>query len=237
MKKVFITALLAVLCSAGANAQHYRDSKYYNPSTGRLDYSQHRIGFIRSNGIRGYVGLRVGPAFSMVNSDDVYLDGGRMRTGVNVGVVGGIPLSFRVPLYFETGLMYTQKGGIKNLSVTGDRMTYSMNYLEFPITLKYICNVSRLFSIQPYAGGFLACGVGGTIKNFGQREAYSSFGTETAAYPNFRRFDGGLKIGCGFGIDMFYADISYDFGLANVSHDYFADSKTGSLQLNVGVNF
>ena len=75
-------------------------------------------------------------------------------------------------------------------------------------------------------------GVGGKIKNFAEREAQSSFRSD-----NFRRLDGGLRIGCGIGYDMFYADLTYDIGLANICHDSFDKSHNGALLLNFGVNF
>ncbi|MBS1444488.1 MAG: PorT family protein, partial [Prevotella sp.] len=53
----------------------------------------------------------------------------------------------------------------------------------------------------------------------------------------FRRLDGGIRIGCVIGYDMFYADLTYDIGLANICHDSFDKSRNGALQFNFGVNF
>lgn len=234
MKKTIILALLTVICGMSANAQsswrNSRNGSSYGYSSRRTSGS---YGY-SNNYNRSYVGLRIGGAFSTVNSDDKYLDGGKSMTGLDIGIVTGMPITSSAPLYFETGLEYVEKGGKSGKNSAFDKMTYSLNYLEVPLTLKYICNVDRNLSIQPYAGGYLACGVGGKIKDFGDRVAYSSFGEKSY---NFQRFDGGLKVGCGVGVDMFYADLSYDIGLANISHDDFDQSKTGSLQLTVGVNF
>lgn len=232
MKKTIILALLTVICSIGANAQSsWRSTRGSHSSRGGYSNRSSIYGY---NSNRPYVGFRIGGAFSTVNSDDKYLDGGKAMSGLDIGVVAGMPITPSTPLYFETGLEYVEKGGKSGSKSKYDQMSYSLNYLEVPITLKYIYNVDRTFSVQPYAGGYLACGVGGKIKNFGDRVAYSSFGDRS---DNFKRFDGGLKVGCGVGMDMFYADLSYDIGLANISHDYFDESKTGSLQLTVGVNF
>lgn len=46
-----------------------------------------------------------------------------------------------------------------------------------------------------------------------------------------------IILGCGIGYDMFYADLTYDIGLANICHDTFDTSHNGALMLNVGVNF
>lgn len=229
MKKIIVMALAAV-CTLSASAQSYRESRYYNNRTDRLDYGSRRY---LGGGTRlgdTYYGLRIGPSFSTVNSDDSRLDGGDSQVGLNVGAVVGLPLSDRLPLYFETGLYYTEKGGKKDLG--SKKMTYDLNYLEVPLTVKYIYNVDPHFSIQPLFGGYLACGVGGKIKNFEDRAAQNSFSED-----NFKRFDGGLRLGCGVAYDLFYADITYDIGLANICHDTFDTSHNGCLTLNFGVNF
>jgi len=230
MKRIMIMALMAATISLTVSAQNYQNSKYYNRNTGRLDYSHsHRWGGGTKTG-QTYYGLRIGPSFSTVNSDDSRLDGGDSQTGLTVGAVAGLPLSNNVPLYFETGIYYTEKGGKKK--VDGKKMTYDLNYLEVPLTLKYIYDVDGHFSIQPLFGGYLSCGVGGKIKNFGDREAQSSFNDD-----NFKRFDGGLRLGCGVAYDVFYMDVTYDIGLANICHDTFDTSHNGCLTLNLGVNF
>ena len=230
MKRLLITALAAVALWLPVQAQHYCNSRYYDPETDRLDYSygRHDSGLGTGN---MYYGFRIGPSFSFVNSDDKTLDGGDWQTGLNVGVLVGIPLSRAVPLYLEGGLFYNEKGGRKRLA-DGKKMTYDLNYLQLPIVLKYIYNIDRHFTIQPFFGGYLAYGIGGKIKNFGTREAFSSFSDDA-----FQRFDGGLRLGCGVGYDLFYADLSYDIGLSNICHDTFDTSHNGCLMLNFGVNF
>lgn len=229
MKKFFIMTLAAIVLGLPAQAQQYRNSRYYNQRTDRLDYGRHSIG----NGITAgytYYGLRIGPAFSTVNSDDATLDGGKSQTGLDVGAVVGFPLSNTTPLFLETGLSYIEKGGKKDL---GDKkMTYDLNYLEVPIVVKYVYDIDGSFSVQPFIGGYLSCGVGGKIKNYESRDAFNSF-SENA----FQRFDGGLRVGCGVGYDVFYADLSYDIGLTNICHDMFDTSHNGCLALTVGVNF
>lgn len=231
MKKIALLIVAIVLTAMPMAAQNYRQSRYYNPRTGHLDYGRHDREDPGFRGTDTYFGLRLGPSFSYVSSDDSRLNGGDWQTGLNVGAVVGIPLSNYQPIYFETGLFYTEKGGKKNLD-TGKKMTYSLNYLEVPLVVKYKYNVDPHFSIQPQVGGYLACGVGGKIKNFEEREAENSFSKD-----NFQRFDGGIRIGCGMAYDMFYCDLTYDIGLANICHDTFDKSRNGGLQLNFGVNF
>ncbi len=230
MKKYLIMTLAALTLSATAGAQAYKNSRYYNERTGHLDYSQrHNDSFFGQSA--NYYGLRIGPSFSTVNSDDDNLDGGKSQTGLNVGAVVGFSLSPQAPLYLETGLFYNEKGGKKNLS-NGKKMTYDLNYLEMPVVVKYAIEMDGGFSIQPFAGGYFACGVGGKIRNYRDRVAESSFSSQY-----FKRFDAGLRLGCGIGYDMLYADLSYDIGLANICHDEFDRSHNGCLSLNFGVNF
>ena len=201
MKRIVFIMMAILLAVIPSTAQNYKNSRYYNKKTGHLDYRyNHSYG-------APYFGFRIGPAFTYVNSDDSRLDGGDWQTGLNVGVVAGIPLTDTAPLYLETGLSYIEKGGKKDL-VSGKKMTYDLNYLQIPAVLKYKYDVDDHLSIQ------------------------SSFRSD-----NFRRLDGGLRIGCGIGYDMFYADLTYDIGLANICHDSFDKSHNGALLLNFGVNF
>lgn len=214
-----------------ATAQSYYESRYYNHCSGRLDYGGSNS-WLDSGEM--YYGLRIGPSFSKVNSDDPELDGGNWQTGLNLAVIMGIPLTNEMPLYIETGLAYTEKGGKKKVtSLEGKKkMTYDLNYLEIPIVLKYVCDIDGHFTLQPYFGGYLACGISGKIKNYGERKAFNSFSDDA-----FQRFDGGLRFGIGAGYEMFYADLAFDLGLSNICHDMFDTSHNRSLTLNFGVNF
>ena len=155
-----------------------------------------------------------------------------MKTGLDVGAVVGVQLGYRSPVYFETGLSYIEKGG--EGSYNGSKFTYNLDYLEMPLVLKYIHNFDRNFSIQPFFGGYLSAGVGGKIKDYHLRESYSAFGD---GMDQFKRFDGGLRMGVGIQYDLFYADLTYDLGLANIGQDDFDDTKNSAVMLNIGVNF
>lgn len=234
-----LLAALALLSCATASAQHYTQSRYYNNQTRRLDYSRGQGTW--SNRYRyhlnpyNYFGLRIGAALGTVISDDPALDGGKVKTGLNLAAVAGISLSQDAPLYFETGLQYIEKGGKKDYA--GRDFTYMLRYMEVPLLIKYCYSPDGHFAIQPFAGGYLACGVGGKMKNFRDRDIYPSFGKGSLEQPAFQRFDGGLKVGCGFSYDVLYADVTYEYGLTNISHDYFDTSHNSVFSINVGVNF
>ena len=180
-----------------------------------------------------YGGLRVGLNVTTVNSDSPILDGNQAKTGLNVGVALGTSLTHYTPLYVERGLYYTQKGG--KSEVGGEKFTYNLDYLELPIVFKYKGDLGGGAVIEPFVGGYVACGVGGKIKDYNHRAAYSSFSDDYD--DNFNRFDGGLRIGCGLSYDMLYVEAAYDAGLANVGKDAFDDTHTGAFNLTVGINF
>lgn len=79
MKRLAFIMMALLLTLMPAAAQNYRDSRYYNSRTDRLDY---RYNYNYSS---PYYGFRIGPAFTFVNSDDSRLDGGDWQTGLNVG--------------------------------------------------------------------------------------------------------------------------------------------------------
>ena len=228
MKRLIITTLTVAALLMPAKAQDYQYSRYYNHDTGRLDYGRHDSGLGTGN---MYYGIRIGPAFSFVNSDDPELDGDDWHTGLTVGALVGLPLSQSIPLYIEAGLQYTEKGG-KQRRDSGKKKVYNLNYIEMPIVVKYIYPVTEHITLHPFFGGYLAYGINGRIKDYETRKTCQSFSDS-----KFQRFDGGLRLGCGIGYDLFYVDLSYDIGLSNICHDNFDSSKNGSLSLNFGVNF
>lgn len=212
-----IAALLLFAAVTPMSAQY--DRHEYRRSADSFDY-EHNV----------YYGLRLGLAVASVNSDDAQLNGSSAQAGLNVGAVIGFQLAQDFPVFLESGLFYTQKGGKGNYD--GKKFTYDLNYLEVPILVKYKYSFDDDLSIQPFGGGYLALGVSGKVKDYGERSTCSSFSDGF-----FKRFDGGLRIGCGLEYQMLYVDAAYEFGLANICHSDFETSHNGCFYLNVGVNF
>ncbi|MBR2016475.1 MAG: PorT family protein [Prevotella sp.] len=211
MKKL-ILSIMTIVLSIPAMAQSYMTTEDY-----KKEYLY-------------YYGLRLGMNLSTVSSDDSYLDGGDIQAGLNIGALVGFQLSPQAPVYLESGLFYTEKGGKgKN---QGKKFIYNLNYLEVPVVIKYKFDVDGDFSVHPFAGGYMAWGIGGRIKNYGDRETYKTF-----CEDNFKRFDGGIRLGCGFEYQILYGEMAYDLGIANIGHDDFGSSKNGCFSINFGVNF
>ena len=179
-------ALMSLVLTLPALAQYGRPHYYSRPPAAYRPAPVHNH---RPSYADIYYGMRIGAAFATVNSDDRYLDGGSAKTGLNVGFVAGFQVAYRSPVYFETGLSYIEKGGKGG---PNGSYSYGLNYLEVPFLIKYQHNFDRLTSIQPFAGVYCAAGVGGKIKEKDQRLTQSSFSDDA-----FKRFDGGVRIGCG----------------------------------------
>lgn len=216
MRKYIIVALLSAIAVLPIQAQ--RRGGLFGGG-----YS-HGYGY-REN----YFGLRVGPVFTGVHSDDSRLDL-NAQTGLNIGCALGFNMASSMPLYLETGLYYVEKGGKKGSD--NSKITCDLNYLQVPLVVKYVYEFDRDMSLQPFLGFYGALGVGGKYKTYDEDRAYSSFDDDY-----FRRLDAGIRIGCGFGFNMFYADLTYDLGLANISHDDFDSATNGAFYVTMGVNF
>lgn len=225
MKKFFALAVMGFMTALGMNAQYRGTHRVSSPGYQRVLPSR-RFGYAGyyDTTYRPYLGLRIGPTFSGVGGDN----NSDVKTGVNVGMAVGLPLSTYLPMSLETGLYYTEKGGKNNVT------SAKLDYLEVPLVFKYHAYVGGRCTVQPYIGGFASLGVGGKIKDKADLVAYSSFGDRASQY---RRGDAGIKLGCGMAFDMFYVDLNYDWGLANISHSDYFDAHTNCVTLNVGVNF
>ena len=170
MKKTLLLSLLCMILAMPAMAQPgYRYGRGYNPRIQTV--GRHGNEYIAWHSY--YVGLRVGLNASHVSSESPLLDGSSLKSGLNIGIAAGTQLTYRAPLFIESGLYYSQKGG-KSDSGNG-KFTYDLNYLEVPLLIKYKHFVGNQTSIQPYAGGYLAVATDGQIKNYGTRTAFSSF--------------------------------------------------------------
>lgn len=222
MKRLVVFAVLCMSFILGANAQYrgiYGNQIYDGPGYQRV-FPSRRFGSYINRWNRPYVGFRVGLTLSSVTD----YDGSGIKSGLNVGLATGFPIFGQFPLHLESGLYYTEKG-------SKDRYTSTkLNYLELPLVLKYKARLNGICSVEPYFGGYAALGIAGKIKHFDEQKAHSSF-------DDFRRGDVGLKLGCGLGLGIFYVDLNYDWGLANINKDAFHESHNGSLILNAGMNF
>lgn len=215
MKKILLSVLLGIAAVMPSFAQ------YSGGSRATLDFFEDR-----------YIGVRVGPSFSNICGKGT--DDASTRIGLNIGAVIGFPLSDSTPLFLESGLMYAEKG-YKVTKGEAD-LKGSLCYLELPLVFKYMYEIDDKFAIQPFFGGYFSYGLGGKTKDFNNKKSDDSFGHSTE-FLGFRRFDAGFRFGAGAQYDLFYMEIGYDLGLANVGHDSYDSVRNGALVVNFGVNF
>ncbi len=234
MKKLFALAMVALMAAMPMMAQRHN----YGPGPNRYDYENSHSRWIRNYyGKDMYFGLRIGPAFSHVGGDAISYASGS-KTGLHLGGVVGFEITNRAPVFFETGLSYVNKGGKGDfISEKIEKISTSLSYLELPLIFKYIHYTNIGLSIHPLFGGYLSVGVDGNIKYLNSQHKESAFGKDLPTLERFKRFDGGLRVGCGVGFSMFYLDLCYDIGLANISHDDYNSSSNGTFYMNFGVNF
>lgn len=223
MKKLLISSL-AICLALHASAQ-------YRTSALRTTAPRHG----QRATYETYTGIRIGAMSSSISADNRELDADRPKTGLSLGIVRGVQLSPTVPLYFEAGLSYLEKGG-KGYDAENVKYTYSLNYLAIPLLIKYKIAMDYDLSFQPFFGGYLAYGIAGKYKYYGNGK-HAHYTCSSYSDDAFKHFDGGLKIGCGLAIQMFYAEVGYDFGLANIEHDDFDRAHNGTVYANIGVNF
>ena len=221
MKKTILWALAAML-ALPATAQTYG-----RPHTSRYDrYPYAPTHTYAARRLDNYFGLRLGANIASISSGDVDLDT-NARAGLYVGAVFGTQLAYYSPVWLEIGVGYSEKGGTTN--GTTDEVKYRLGYLQTPITVKYSIGVGNV-RIQPFLGGYLAVGVAGKAKDYATRQ-------QKEVFDVFKRFDGGLRLGCGLEYQMLYAEVGFDFGLANINKDNFDTAHNRALLLTAGVNF
>lgn len=171
-----------------------------------------------------YYGVRLGANFASISGDKT--DDAKTKTGFNLGGVVGLRVSETTPLFLESGLYYTQRGAKGD----GD-YKLNLNYLEIPVLIKYGFQATEDISVLPYVGPYFSMGIAGKIK--GEGDSVGSFSDE----GGYNRPDMGFKIGCGAEYNMLYAEIGYQFGVANIYDSDKISQHGNALFFNIGVNF
>ena len=210
------------------------------PTFAQFEGSRQTKNRFNHSNVEQYYGLRLGYNIACINSSDARIDT-ESYGGFAFGGIYGLQLANSTPVWLEAGLFYSEKGGkVGNYPSTKtengrtidytQKMTTRLIYLQAPIVVKYAFDVADDVYIQPFLGGYLGLGIGGKTKLYSEERSYDSF-------DDFNRFDGGLRIGCGVEYQMIYAELGFDFGLANISDNEFKSARNQNLFINVGVNF
>ncbi len=201
MKKVFMT-LVALIVATTTFAQ---------TSSGSFQFDESRL----------YFGARLGLSAAGVT------DAGS-KAGLTLGGVVGLRVSDSVPVFLESGLSYTQRGGKEAGTTLG------LNYLEIPVLIKYGIPVADGIHVLPLIGPYFSYAVSGRIKNSDTTPNIdmSSFRDGLYKHP-----DMGIKVGCGAEYNNLYLELAYKFGIANISDNSAVTSHGHAFTVEFGVNF
>ena len=200
MKKLFF-AIAALMMAAPSFAQF---------NSGGFDLDEENI----------FWGVRIGVNFGGIGGD---LESDKGRTGMTLAGVVGLRVSETVPLFLESGLYYTERGGenlkgFKDPVLNQEKLDGHLNYLEVPAVIKYGFITESDIAILPFIGPYLSMGISGNYKYLKHPEM-------------------GFKLGCGLEWNNLYLEAAYQFGVTNIA-DYADYSSHGhNLGINFGVNF
>ncbi|MDR3286030.1 MAG: PorT family protein [Prevotellaceae bacterium] len=178
-------------------------------------------------------GVRVG--FNLSTATMLYQDSKvtpDSKLGINLGFSYQRLLSTGTPVYFETGLFFSDEG----IKIKNERTHITSNldlmYLKIPLILNYhIAALDNNQAIKPFAGLYLSHGIGGKSKKTGET-SINSF-----SKGMFNTFDFGFKLGTGLAVSKFYFCVTYELGLANISADNETDAKNRNWAFSIGYNF
>jgi len=201
MKKLF-TAIVAMMLAVPSMAQF---------ASGGFELDRSNI----------YYGARMGLTLASMSGDIDHVSG--MKPGLTLAGVVGLRVSSSSPVFLESGLYYTQRGG-----KDGD-ISMTLKNLEIPVVLKYGIQASDKIAVLPFLGPYFSWGIGGKLRD-------DVTGSEESSYNFVNHGDMGIKVGCGAEYDMLYLEAGYQFGIANIA-DGKGSIHSNALIINVGVNF
>ena len=163
-----------------------------------------------------YWGARIGIAFGGI-SGDIETDEG--RTGMTLAGIVGLRVTENAPVFLESGLYYTERGGnkLKGPVVEGGPDAH-LNYLEVPALIKYGIATDQEVAFLPFLGPYIGMGISGNFKYMKHPEM-------------------GFKVGCGVEWNNLYAEALYQFGVTDICDPDDYSSHGHAFGINFGINF
>lgn len=182
-----------------------------------------------------YYGVRLGLSMANLSSDDIETDG---KAGLTLAGVIGLRLTDSAPVFLESGLYYTERGGKK------DKVSIGYNNLEIPVLVKYGFQATDEIAVLPFLGPVFSYGISGKTKQYeanadGTLELVKrgTFDEKKAYTGGLKRPNMGIKVGCGAEWNNLYLEAGYHFGLTNIAKDDNFSIHSNALFVNFGVNF
>ena len=178
-----------------------------------------------------YWGVRMGANFANISGD--YTSDLGTKTGINLAGVVGLRLSNTNPIFLESGLYYTERGGKE-----GSKLKVGLTYLEVPILIKYGIQATDDIAVLPFIGPYFSFGFAGKSKweSGGLKYSEGSY-SKDALDGGFNHADMGFKLGCGAEYNMLYLELGYQIGVANIAKNDDLTRHGNAFFINFGVNF
>lgn len=213
MKRILLTMLLAIVCSAGF---------------AQLSFN-------------GKIGLNLS---SYIGDGS---DGAKFKPGVRVGL--GMEYAFNDLVALQPSLFFSQKGavydsgnvGVGNLASASDEVKVNQLYLEIPVNVQFRFDVADNIDLLFATGPYLACGVGGKIRNEVNVNVGGFGGSDTRKINTFgddgsgmNRFDAGWGVGIGLDINRILVGLDTQFGFCEL-YDY--GLHNANISITVGYRF
>ena len=219
MKKILVS-IVAVLMAAPSMAQY---------SSGGFELDKDNI----------YYGIRLGITAASISGDEMSVNGVSystdmgMKAGMTLAGVVGLRVSSSTPVFLESGLYYTERGGKK------DATTVGYNNLEIPILIKYGIKATDNIAVLPFVGPYFSYAVSGKTK-FKTGQGTTKVGTfdeKRATTGGLKRANMGFKIGCGAEYNKLYLEVGYQIGVTNICKNDDLSAHSNALIANFGINF
>ena len=220
MKKVLV-AIMAMFCSMSSFAQY---------SSGGFSLDEENI----------YWGVRFGMTAASLSGDlDV-----SSKVGMTLAGIVGLRPSDNTPVFIESGLYYTERGGKKGGPYIGSRAgngsvsRVGYNILEIPLTIKYGLKVSDEIAVLPFFGPYFSYAISGKTKQEGEGgyESEGTFDEKKAYHGGLNRASMGLKLGVGAEYNKIYVELGYQFGITNIAKREDFSGRSNAFFANIGVN-
>ena len=221
MKKVLV-AIVAMFCSMSSFAQY---------SSGGFSLDEENV----------YWGVRFGMTAASLSGD---LDASS-KVGMTLAGVVGLRPSDNTPVFIESGLYYTERGGkngtydVVKRAPAGSVTRVGYNILEIPLTIKYGLKVSEEIAVLPFFGPYFSYAFSGKTKQAEEGKESESVGTfdeKKAFHGGLNRASMGVKLGVGAEYNKIYLEVGYQFGITNIAKRDGFSGRSNAFFANIGVN-
>lgn len=174
-----------------------------------------------------------------------------------IGFQLGLNINYKLVSMFEiqSGFYLIKKGSIRHvkysqtnaagyLEYEDTKTTIDANYIQVPLNIGLQIPLTQYISVTMHGGFYGAYGFKGKTKyssvvsnSIGDLVTQNIPEHDTFSNEGLKRFDYGLNANIGLVLDIYYIQLQYDLGLANVSAVAGKTMKTRNMALSLGFRF